>query len=194
MRRQIAWCLVALAACASPGKFVWMDDYVPDRRADGAYAIGVGDVLSVRVFNQEALSAAHERVRPDGMISLQLIQDVKAEGLTPDSLAEQVQARLKGYVNAPIVSVSVTEMHPLNVPVIGEVARPGQYPLERGSGIIEALASAGGLTQFAHRDRIFVLRREPSLVRIRTTFEALSRGEARSGAFRLQPGDSVVVE
>jgi polysaccharide export outer membrane protein len=88
----------------------------------------------------------------------------------------------------------VEETRPLTVPVLGEVAHPGQYALERGAGVLEALAAGGGLTEFAHRDRIFVLRRHPVQVRIRSTFEALSRGQGRAAAFRLESGDVVVVE
>jgi len=88
----------------------------------------------------------------------------------------------------------VVESRLLSVPVLGEVGKPGQYTLERGAGLLEALAAAGGLTEYAHRDAIFVLRREPAAARIRVRFESLARGEARASAFRLKPGDSIVVE
>ena len=123
-----------------------------------------------------------------------MIGDVQAAGRSPSVLAEQIQSRLKAYINKPVVTVTVEETRPLAVPVLGEVARPGQYNLEKGAGVLDALAAAGGFTDFAHRDRIFVLRRQPALVRIRFTFEELSRGQGRAIAFRLQPGDAVVVE
>jgi len=133
-------------------------------------------------------------VRQDGKVSLPLLGDVQAAGLTPGELAMQLQEALKRYINYPNVTVAVAETRPLVVPVVGEVAKPGQYMLEKGAGVLEALAAAGGFTDFAHRDRIFVLRREPKLVRIRFTFEALSRGQGQATALQLQAGDVVVVE
>jgi len=185
-----------LLSCAAIGPFVWVDDYVPPpepAEAGAGYRIAPGDLISVSVYNQEGLSA-RERVRGDGMISLPLLRDVRAAGLTPNALAEHVQARLKDFINKPVVSVAVAEPSRLSVPILGEVIRPGQYALENGAGVLEALAAAGGLNEAASRDRIFVLRREPSFVRIRCSYEALSHGQGRAAALRLRPGDSIVVD
>jgi polysaccharide export outer membrane protein len=185
----------AAVACAQVGPYVWVDDYPPPAgtAAGSEYLIAPGDLLAVHVYREEAMST-RERVRQDGKVSVPLLHDVQAAGLSPSTLAEQIQTRLKEFINVPRVTVAVEEVHPLVVPVLGEVAHPGQYNLEKGAGVLEALAAAGGLTEFAHRDRIFVLRREPSPVRVRYTFEALSRGQGRAAAFRLQAGDAVVVE
>lgn len=194
--RAIVMLGCALLACASLGPFVWVDDYAAAAApgADGEpYRIAAGDLLSVKVYNQEGLSV-HERVRQDGRVSLPLLRDVQAAGLPPDALAEQIQTRLLQFINAPLVTVAVEEARSLSVPVLGEVARPGQFSLDRGAGVLEALAAAGGMTPFAHQDRIFVLRRTPAPIRIRLTFEALSRGQGRAATLRLQGGDSVVVE
>jgi polysaccharide export outer membrane protein len=187
--------LAAVVSCAhAGGPYVWVDDYAPpDAEAGRDYKIAPGDLLSVTVFRQEGMST-RERVRQDGMVSLPLLRDVQAAGLSPTMLAEHIQNRLKSFINVPNVTVAVEESRPLAVSVLGEVVRPGQYNLEKGAGVLDALAAAGGFTDFAHRDSIFVLRRQPKLVRIRSTFEALSRGEGRAIAFRLQPGDAVVVE
>ncbi|HWT85727.1 MAG TPA: polysaccharide biosynthesis/export family protein [Myxococcales bacterium] len=187
--------LAAVFSCAHVGPFVWVDDYAPPADADARrdYLIAPGDLLSVNVFRQEGM-ATRERVRQDGKISVPMLGDVLAAGRSPGVLTEEIQSRLKAYINAPIVTVAVEETRPIAVPVLGEVAHPGQYNLEKGAGVLDALAAAGGFTDFAHRDRIFVLRRQPALVRIRCTFEALSRGQGRAIAFRLQPGDAVVVE
>ena len=188
---------LAAVCCSSVGPYVWVDDYAPAPEAppDPEYRIAPGDVLTVRVYQQDALST-RERVRQDGKVSLPLLHDVQASGLSPAVLAKQIQERLKegGFLNVPSVNVTVEEMRPLAVPVLGEVTHPGQYNVERGSGVLEALAAAGGFTEFAHRDRIFVLRRQSQLSRIRFTFEALSRGGGRASEFRLQSGDAVVVE
>jgi polysaccharide export outer membrane protein len=172
-----------------------VDDYTPpaDGESGGDYRIAPGDLLAVLVYREEAMST-HARVRQDGKLSVPLLHDVQAAGLSPGMLAEKIQARLKEFINVPRVTVVVEESRALTVPVLGEVAHAGQYNLEKGAGVLEALAAGGGLTEFAHRDRIFVLRRNPTPVRIRYTFEALSRGHGRAAAFRLQPGDVVVVE
>ena len=121
---------------------------------------------------------------------------MQVAGLSPEAVAKQIQDRLKegGFLNVPSVNVTVEEMKPVAVPVLGEVTHPGQYNLDKSSGVLEALAAAGGFTDFAHRDRIFVLRRQAQLTRIRFTFESLSRGRGRASEFRLQTGDAVVVE
>jgi polysaccharide export outer membrane protein len=187
--------IVAATACAPSGAYVWADDYITaaEKQPQQGYLIAAGDLVAVRVFGHDDLSA-REKVRDDGKISLPILKDVDAAGLSPQVLGEQVRARLKDYVNAPVVTVVVEETRPLTIPVLGEVTRPGQYTLEKGSGVLEALASAGGLTDYAHRDRIFVLRRQSPAVRIRTTFSGLSQGQGRASGLRLQPGDCVIVE
>ena len=195
LRTSVFGLLLAATACAPNGPYVWADDYIAavEKEPPKGYLIAVGDLVAVRVFGHDDLSV-RERVRDDGKISLPILKDVDAAGLAPQVLGEQVRARLKDYVNAPVVTVTVAESRPLIISVLGEVTRPGQYTLEKGSGALEALASAGGLTDYAHRDRVFVLRRHSPLVRIRTTFSGLSQGQGRASALRLQPGDCVIVE
>jgi polysaccharide export outer membrane protein len=186
--------IVGLGSCSTVGPYVWVDDYPePPEHNPGDYQIAPGDLLAIRVYGQDSMSA-RERVRQDGKVSLPLLGDVQAAGLPTSALAEHVKARLKGYLATPVVSVTVEETKGLSLAVLGEVARPGQYTLEKGSGVLEALAAAGGLTDFSHRDRIFVLRKLPNPARIRLTFEALSRGIGRANTLRLQPADAVVVE
>jgi polysaccharide export outer membrane protein len=173
---------------------VWVDD-VPASEFGGkpeAYVINVGDLLNVRVYNQDAMST-RARVRPDGKIAVPLLGDIEARGRKPAELAKALEARLKEFVVAPAVIVTVEEAQPMLVSVIGEVARPGILTLEPTSGVLQALAGAGGVTDYANRDRIFVFRRSPQL-RIRFTYESLTRGEGKGAAFLLQQGDVVVVE
>ena len=195
LRTSVFGLLLAATACAPNGPYVWADDYIAavEKEPHQGYLIAVGELIAVRVFGHEELSV-RQRVREDGKISLPILKDVDASGLAPQVLGEQVRARLKDYVNAPVVTVTVAESRPLIISVLGEVTRPGQYTLEKGSGALEALASAGGLTDYAHRDRIFILRRQSPPVRIRTTFSGLSQGQGRASALRLQPGDCVIVE
>jgi polysaccharide export outer membrane protein len=168
-----------VVCCAPMGSYVWVDDYKSSAASQvgGDYRIAPGDLLAVHVYREDAMST-RERVRQDGKVSIPLLHDVQAAGLTPGALAEQIQIRLKEFINVPRVTVAVEEIHPLVVPVLGEVAHPGQYNLEKGAGVLEALAAAGGFSDFAHRDRIFVLRREPTPVRIRSSSsDAARRGQ-----------------
>jgi polysaccharide export outer membrane protein len=186
--------IVSGPSCSAPGKYVWVDAY-RDGAADRErpYAIGPGDVIQVRVFNQDHLST-RTRVRGDGKISLPLLNDVPAVGLTPVALAGDLQMRFKEFVKAPVVTVSLEEARPLTIYVTGEVGRPGVYPLESATGVLQALVNAGGVTVNAHTDRIFVLRQGAEATRIRFKYDALTRLEGSAASFRLRPGDIVVVE
>jgi polysaccharide biosynthesis/export protein len=198
-RRALALALCAGAmtfgSCKHDEAFVWVDD-LPDPPATPAseYVIAPGDVLSVRVWNQNEMSA-RVRVRSDGKISLPFVNDVMAAGFKPSVLASQIQVRVKDFLTNPVVTVSLEEIKPATVSLLGEVAKPGQYPMEPGARILQALASAGGLTDYAHKDRIFVLRDlEGRPIRIRFDYATLTRASGRAAEFRLQSGDVLVVE
>ncbi|HEX9241417.1 MAG TPA: polysaccharide biosynthesis/export family protein [Anaeromyxobacter sp.] len=184
-------------ACRHAGEYVWAKDLPRASAADTAYAIAPGDLLVVRVWNDDALGG-RARVRSDGKISLPFVDDVPAAGLAPKDLARALELRLTGYVNGPRVTVALEEEKLLSVSVVGEVAKPGIYDLLAGSGVVQAVASAGGLTPWASESRLFVLRRNPDggprPLRIRFTREALERGADGSAAFRLRRGDVVVAE
>ena len=194
----VATCLAAIA-CASAsggGPYIWAADYVASTPSAvvNTYLVGVGDLLSVQVFDNDRISTKG-RVRTDGKLSIPLINDVSVAGKTPKQVASDVERQLReqNLVLAPRVNVVVDEIMPMRITVLGAVSKAGTYPLDAGSGVAEALAGAGGLTEFAKKDRIFLLRKTPTPVRIRFTFESLT-GTGPSGAFRLQPGDIVVVE
>jgi len=183
------------ASCKGPGEYVWVDSYTDrgDDR-DGGYLIAPGDVIQVKVFNQDQLTT-RAKVRADGKVSLPLVNDVRAMGLTPVALANEIQEQLKQFVKAPLVTVSVEESRPAVVYVAGEVAKPAPYPIESCSGVLQALVNAGGLTVNARLDRIFVLRQaHPAPMRIRFTYDDLTRLSGRAPNFQLRPGDVVVVE
>jgi polysaccharide biosynthesis/export protein len=190
----IAWCW--LVSCATnSGTFTWVNDYVdPPAPADGGgYVIQPGDLLQIRVFNQPDMST-RARVREDGKVSVPFLNDVIAAGFTPNALAHELQTRLKDYINAPVVTVSLEEPRPFSVAVMGEVSKPGVYAVPHGAGVLQALAAAGGFTQYASRDRIFVVRDLPQRARIRFNYEELSLAQGKAAAFRLRVGDTVVVE
>ena len=190
--------MLVLAACATGGggPYTWATDYVAKTpgAADRTYLVAVGDMLTVQVFDNDKMSAKG-RVRPDGRLSMPLIGDVPVQGKTPAQVANEVERRLRdqNIILSPRVTVSVDDVLKVRVTVLGAVSRAGNYELEQGSGLAEALAGAGGLTEFAKKDRIFVLRKVPAPVRIRFTFASLT-DTGPSGAFKLQQGDVVVVE
>ena len=187
-----------LPACGPKGDYVWVDK-LPASQLSGPnpaeYAIEPGDMLNVRVYNQEAMST-RARVRPDGKIFIPLVGDVTVAGRRPAELARELESRMKSFIVAPSVTVTAEEVQPVRVSVIGEVTRPGALDLESGAGVLRALAMSGGLTEFADEDSIFVLRMAPnrSLQRIRFTYGDLTRGGGQGPAFTLRSGDVVVVE
>lgn len=186
---------LALAACSHvAGGFVWVDSYpVTPRVPEKDYVIAAGDQLSVRVYNQEPLSG-RARVRADGKISLPFLNDVQAAGLTPPALSEHLQKRLREFIVNPVVTVSLEEAHPIDVFAVGEVVRPGRITMDNSCSVLQVIASAGGLTPYAHEDRIFVVRQGPAPIRIRFRYQDLTRLEGKAAAFRLRSGDTLVVE
>ncbi len=201
-RRIASWALafallLTVTACKTTGEYVWVDD-LPQAPApaEKEYVIQTGDIISVRVWNQEGMSA-RARVRQDGKISLPFLNDVEVSGLTPTAAAKRIQARLKEFIVNPVVNVSLEETRPVTVAVLGEVVHPGNYPIEPTSGVMHALALAGGMTPYANKDMILVIRQKAdggTPLRIRFTYEALTQARGRAASFRLQMGDVVVVE
>ena len=156
------------------------------------YKIGPEDTLAVSVWKNEAMSRV-VLVRPDGMISLPLLDDVGAAGLTPMQLRDVLAARLAEYLPSPVVSVIVNDVHSFKVSVIGEVPRPGRYELKSRTTVLDMLALAGGFNQFASRSKVIVLRTEGT-DRNRLLFnysKAVSGSDEEN--FYVQPNDIVVV-
>src|SRR5437867_7787585 len=121
------------------------------------FLIGPEDVLDVVVWRNQDLSRTVV-VRPDGMISIPLIGDVEATGVTANQLAERLAARLKDVKENPSVTVSVKEVNSYNVYVLGEVAKPGKYPLKSHTSVLQASAMAGGFTIYAFKNKMQVVR------------------------------------
>ena len=190
--RRASMVLLLWAGCAQTGPFVWVDD-LPKAPVDAGYIISAGDVVHVHVWNQEKMSGK-ALVRSDGKISLPFLKDIDVAGRTPARAAWELEAKLKDYIVNPTVYVSVEEQRPMTVSVMGEVSKPGAYPIDATSGVLQALAAAGGLNEFADKTRIYVLRRTKDLLRIRFTYDSLVRAQGNAGSFRLTPGDVVVVE
>ena len=164
-----------------------------------SYVIGAEDVLDIAVWNNTEISRTVP-VRPDGQISLPLLNDVQAAGLTPMQLRDALTTALTEYIPAAAVSVLVREIHSFKVTVIGQVKTPGRYELKDRATVLDVLALAGGLTEFAARGRIVVLRQGPATPRpIPFPYDKLIAnglpGSKTAGRenFCVQPGDAILV-
>jgi polysaccharide export outer membrane protein len=192
--------LLLLAGCAGGGEYVRVEAFAPARAAPaGPYLIAEGDLLSIRVYGQDGLSRS-VRVRSDGKISLPFVNEQQAAHLTPATLAALLQASLKTFLVNPVVAVSLEERHASQVSVLGAVALPGLYPLRPGTGVLQAVALAGGLTRFANHDAIYVLRANPErpgrgdVTRVRFDWKSLVSGGGPAATFALLEGDVVFAE
>ena len=156
------------------------------------YKIGPEDVLAISVWKNEAMSRVLP-VRPDGMISLPLLDDVMAAGLTPTELRNVLAQRLAEYVPSPAVTVIVNDVKSFKVSVIGEVLKPARYELRSRTSVLDVLALAGGFNQFASRSRIVVLRQEgEKRVRIPFNYNRVTSDSVEEDLY-LKPNDIVLV-
>ena len=161
--------------------------------ADPNYVIGAQDVLDINVWKEPDVSRVVP-VRPDGKISLPLLNDVQAAGLTPDQLAAKVTEELKKYVTNPQVTVIVTAINSQRVYILGEVTRPGAFPLLPGMTVLQALSSAGGFTQFAKVKSIFVRRlQDGKESKYLFNYKDVIGGKRPEQDILLKAGDTIVV-
>ena len=160
--------------------------------AGPSYVIGADDTLHIDVWKEHDLTVTLP-VRPDGMISLPLLNDVQAAGLTPMQLATLLTEKLKKYLADPRVTVVVTQMNSQRIYATGEVLHTGAMPLLPNMTVLQALASAG-FTQFANTKGIYVLRVENGKQqKIPVNYKQLVKGEAMGQNILMKPGDTIVV-
>jgi polysaccharide export outer membrane protein len=158
----------------------------------GSYVIGPSDVLTVTVWKEPTLSG-NILVRPDGMITVPLIGDVQASGLTPLQLADQITDKLKKFVQSPNVSVVVGEIHSKVVYLLGEVGKKGPVEMTSGMTLLDAIAAAGGLTDYANAKKIYILRNEAGKHEtIPVRYKEALKGNSQFNLI-LEPGDTIVV-
>lgn len=157
------------------------------------YVIGEQDVLSVVVWKERELSATVV-VRPDGNITLPLINEIKVVGLTPTQLQALLTEKFKPFLNIPQVTVEVVQINSRKAYLIGEVGRTGTFPLNSSTTVLQIIAQAGGLRDFAKRKDIYILRNQNGKqVRYRFNYDEVIRGKNTQQNIVLQPGDMVVV-
>ena len=162
------------------------------------FLLGPEDVLEVTVWRNQDLSRSVV-VRPDGKISLPLVGDVQASGLSASQVAEKIAARLTEFKENPNVSVSVREVNSYFVYVLGEVQRPGKYPVKSYATVLQGVSLAGGFTNFAAKNRMAVLRTvtkssgDQHQIRIPVPYDELVSGRGEIENFILKSGDTIVV-
>jgi polysaccharide export outer membrane protein len=195
---------LAQGACISERPFVWITDLpLPPEEP---LVVGPRDAIFVLVRNQATMSGEFV-VREDGTYLQPTLGNIPVAGREPSAIAAELQTRLQGIVTDPQVTVTIVKPAPARVSVVGEVKTPGSYELFRDRGVVSALALAGWLTDFARRDRVFVVRPVPGVAaapgaparphtdqRIRFSTTELVAAEPHAARFRLRDGDIVVVE
>jgi polysaccharide export outer membrane protein len=191
---SMAWAQDASApAAASPASDKAVSDKAPNGASQGGpdYVIGPEDVLHIAVWKEPDLTATLP-VRPDGKISLPLLNDVQAAGLTPEQLSVSLTEKLKKYMADPRVTVVVATINSKRIYLVGEVLRPGATPMMPEMTVLQALSSAG-MNQFAKTKGIYVLRTENGKQeKLPVNYRKMIKGDLRQN-YVLQPGDTIVV-
>jgi polysaccharide export outer membrane protein len=161
--------------------------------ASEGYAIGIEDVLQVSVWGERELSLSVP-VRPDGKISVPLVQDITVVGLTPAQVRDRITERLAQFIREPNVTVIVQEINSFRVYFLGEIAEPGALQFQRPVRLLQAVASAGGLTEFAKKE-VWLLREQQGVEkRVRIDYRKLLAGDPAQENIWLQPGDTLLFE
>jgi len=189
--RSVVGIVTALLICVAGPSFLQADEpKVPAAALE--YRIGSEDVLDISVRNNAELEKVVP-VRPDGKISLPLVNDIGAAGLTPMELRDVLTEKFAAYIQNPEVSVVVREIHSLKVSVIGNVKAPGRYELRGAATVLDALALATGFNEFAARRRITILRRDGATQqRLRFDYDAAVKGYGEKNML-VKPGDIIIV-
>lgn len=161
--------------------------------AGSDYRVGTGDVIQVSVWKEPEASTTVV-VRPDGKISIPLVNDLVVNGKTPMEIQEMVAGKLAPFINSPNVTITVREIHSKKVYVLGEVNRNGSFPVVQPTTVLQILTEAGGLRPFAKADSIYVLRTENSRQqRLPFDYKEVVNGRKMEQNIFVQPGDTIVV-
>jgi polysaccharide export outer membrane protein len=172
-------------AAAAPG--------VTGRGVPAKYVIGVGDVLTITFWRDQRMSG-DLLVRPDGKISVLLLNDVQAAGFTPEQLATSLSEAAGKFMNEPDVTVHVKEVHSRRVFIVGEVVTPGAVPLAGDMNVLQLIAVAGGPKEYADKKHIVILRTENGREqKLNFNYDDVLKGKNLKQNILLQPGDTVMV-
>ena len=155
------------------------------------YIIGPSDTVTISVWKENALSGSL-LVRPDGMVSLPLLGDIQASGLTPPQLADEIEGKLKKFIQDPRVSVVLTQIKSKVIYMLGEFGKKGPVDMTPGMTLLQAIASAGGLSDFANPKKMYILRDEAGKhQKILVHYKAALKGDSTLNLL-LKPGDTIV--
>jgi len=188
--------VLAVVGCKPQHPFVWANDLPPSEIPVESQPLRTGDLVRLIVPGMEAEleKAGDLEVTADGNIVVPFIGPQRVEGLTPAQAAQQINSRLNGIVREPNARITVIKPRIPVVAVVGEVRDPGRFEVDHGEGLLTTLSRAGGLTEFAHPTKIYVVRTYPERTRIRFRYEDLVGGVERSVDFSVRDGDVVVVQ
>jgi polysaccharide export outer membrane protein len=161
---------------------------------DSTFVIGNDDVLAINVWKEPDVSRSVP-VRSDGKISLPLVGEVQAAGQTPLKLEQEIAARLKNFVSEPEVTVIVQQINSQKFNILGQVTRPGSYPIASAATVLDAIAVAGGFRDFAKQKSIYILRQnaDGTQARLAFNYKEVVKGKNPAQNIKLQPRDSIVV-
>jgi polysaccharide export outer membrane protein len=164
------------------------------RAHDDSYIIGTDDVLAINVWKEPEVSRTVP-VRSDGKISLPLAGEVQASGETPRQLEKELASKLRSFISEPEITVIVAEVKSQKFNILGQVSRPGTYPLTNASTVLDAIATAGGFRDFAKEKSIYVLRQNPDGGQSRFPFnyKEVIKGKNSAQNIKLQPRDTIVI-
>jgi len=182
-----------VANAAQPAAADTLPPRVAQVRPD-SYIIGSDDMLAINVWKEPEMSKAVP-VRPDGMISLPLLGEIKARGLTPVQLEDQISDSLKKIMSDPQVTVIVTAVNSLTFNIMGQVNHPGYFPLTRPLTVLDAIALCGGFRDFAKQKKIYVLRTGPDgkQEQLKFNYKEVIKGRNMAQNIQLHPHDTLVV-
>jgi len=187
-KHDVRWCARALVCCWGLGMIAQGALGQEGERPD--FTIGLGDVVRISVWKDPELSGSFQ-VRPDGWISYPLIGDLQVVGRTTEDLRQSVTEALKEFIAAPAVTVIVEEINSRRFFVTGQVASPGVFTLLQRTTLMQAIAMAGGVTEFADKDKIVVLRQNGE--RLQLSVKRIISGQRPEDNLALEPGDTIVV-
>jgi polysaccharide biosynthesis/export protein len=187
--------LLLFVSCAKTGyQIIDRDDtLLAAMQQNKPYILGCGDTLRVTVWRHEEASA-DAVIMPDGKISLPLVGDMAAAGLTVDELKDELNRKYSEYITEPHVTITVKETNSLKIYVLGEVKNSGEYKLNSYTDVLQAISMAGGFTMYANKSTIHIIRKEgDKKIKIKFNYNEVVAGKNLSQNIPLKPGDVIVV-
>jgi polysaccharide export outer membrane protein len=180
--------------CFGAGKYSDVKNKATVESSRDSYKIGSGDILEIMTWKEPDFSRNEVLVRIDGKMTFPLLDDIQAAGRTPLELKKNIEARLKGFVDNPVVTVTVINPESQKIYILGEIIRTGEYDLKKNLTVLQAFALAGGFTQWASKKEIILLRHEKGKDKIiRVNYKNIIKGSDLMQNMPLQANDTIIV-